>query len=190
MIAGLPPFSHALPFTPWNKKNNNVKHEQAQQKQRRVRERYMLRYLPNFTAQLSDSKYGALARHPDPEALRSRFREGLSKYKGIDEKIFNSEEYISTMSDVVRDVFRQGWKGYAEDGKILNRKWDFELEDIECDNLLFVYGGRDNDTPPKLGRGMSKLIPGSRFAEYADETHASLLRVKGTEIIGDLLRYG
>lgn len=225
VIAGLSPFEHEFPFRRRNKKKivdtnqtngNSEQHhhhhhddEDARHRQGRILQRYMLRYLPNFTAQLSDSKYGKLARQShagsttstsnsnnnnnnNNEALQSLFRQGFANYQGIDANLFKSEEYIKSMSNILSQAFRQGWKGYAEDGKILHRNWDFNLRDIDSidNNILFAYGGLDSDIPPEMGRKMHKVVKGSRYIEFENETHATLIRVKGREILGDLLSCG
>lgn len=176
VIAGLSEFEH------YRWKNNKSTTSKS------LFQRYALRYFPNFIAQQSDARFGKLARSTvSPEPMRDFWRAGLKSYTGENSHILQSQSYIHLMSDLFREVFRQGWKGYAEDGKILNRSWDFKLEEIDHENVLFAYGEMDVDTPPEMGRNMHEKVENSRLFIYPDATHLSLAHVSGREVIGELI---
>lgn len=151
--------------------------------------RYMLRYFPNLIAQLSDSRVGKLARIDDPIPMQEMWYKGFKDYEGIDQNIISSRDYSNFMSDLFRQAFKQGWKGFAEDGKLLNRKWDFKLENIEHAQVGFYYGGKDVHTPSYMGLEMQKRVQGSGYYEYKDATHLSLVHVHGKPILENIVKH-
>lgn len=151
--------------------------------------RYLLRYFPNLIAQLSDSRFGKLARMEDPVPMQEMWYKGFKHYRGADENIITSREYSNLMADLFREAFKQGWRGFAEDGKLINRKWDFKLEDIDHRNVSFHYADKDVHTPPHMGMEMQKRVKGSRYLEYKDATHLNLVHVHAKAILGDIVRH-
>ena len=151
--------------------------------------RYMFRYFPNLIAQLSDSRVGKLARMDDPIPMQDMWYSGFKDYKGIDQDIISSREYSNFMGNLFRQAFRQGWKGFAEDGKLLHRTWDFKLEDVEHGQVGFYYGDNDVHTPPHMGREMQKRVQGSRYTEYKDATHLNLVHVHGKAILENIAEH-
>lgn len=151
--------------------------------------RYLLRYFPNLIAQLTDSRIGKLARMEDPVPLQEMWYKGFVGYKGVDQDLITTREYSNLLADIFREAFRQGWKGFAYDGKLLTRKWDLQIEDIQHPRIAFHYGDKDVHTPPHMGIEMSKRVKGSIYVEYKDAAHLSLVHVHGKEIMGEIIKH-
>lgn len=80
------------------------------------------------------------------------------------EKEFGSADYVASRTSGLRDIFI---KTVQEDQSNL-------LGEIKCPTSL-LYGGRDTETPPELGRLIHRLIPQSTYLECAEFDHHTIL---------------
>ncbi len=77
---------------------------------------------------------------------------------------FGSPDYVQSRRDGLRDIFL---KTIAED----------QSADLRRINLpvTLIYGGRDTETPPDLGRRMANAIPGAEYVQLDPCDHISVL---------------
>ncbi len=80
------------------------------------------------------------------------------------EKRFGSPDYVASRDLGLRDIFV---KTVAENQTRTARA-------IEVPTTL-IYGGRDTETPPEIGRRLHRLIKGSAYVECPEFGHISIL---------------
>ncbi|MEM9726923.1 MAG: alpha/beta fold hydrolase, partial [Pseudomonadota bacterium] len=80
------------------------------------------------------------------------------------ERRFGSADYVQSRALGLRDIFV----------KIVGEDQSDALPRITAPTTL-IYGGRDTETPPELGRRMQALIPGARYVECPEFDHLSIL---------------
>jgi pimeloyl-ACP methyl ester carboxylesterase len=87
------------------------------------------------------------------------------------EKRFGSPDYVASQELGMRDIFLNAVRA--------NQTAD--LPRIKTPTL-FLYGAKDTETPPELGRRMATLVPGARFLLLPEFDHISVL-FRGHHII-------
>lgn len=80
------------------------------------------------------------------------------------EKAYGSADYVMSRDMRLRDVFL---KTVQEDQSAM-------LANIRCPTTL-IYGEKDTETPPALGREIQRLISGSIYVECPEFDHHSIL---------------
>ena len=88
----------------------------------------------------------------------------------------------------MREHFRQGFGCYTEDGKILAGDLGFELADVKAETVSLWYGKRDVSVPVAMGEDYAERLGSKARLRVEDETHLSLVKNFGSEIIGDLMK--
>lgn len=92
-----------------------------------------------------------------------------------------------TLIAEIREHFKQGFATYTEDGRIITGDLGFDMKDISCDKIALWYGRRDANTPPELGEDYARRIGSKAKFNLMDETHLSLVKNCGGDILKDLL---
>jgi len=80
------------------------------------------------------------------------------------EKKFGSRDYVQSRELGLRDIFI---KTVEEDQSLL-------VPAIKCPTTL-LYGGRDTETPPEIGKILHRLIPSSTYVECPEFDHYNIL---------------
>jgi pimeloyl-ACP methyl ester carboxylesterase len=80
------------------------------------------------------------------------------------EKKFGSRDYVHSREIGLRDIFN---KTVQEDQSLL-------VPSIKCPTTL-LYGGRDTETPPEIGKILHRLIPSSTYVECPEFDHHNIL---------------
>ena len=88
----------------------------------------------------------------------------------------------------LREHFRQGFGVYTEDGTILAGELGFELADVQQETVRLWYGKRDVSVPAAIGEDYARRLGPKAKLRVEDETHLSLVKNFGGEIIRDLIR--
>jgi hypothetical protein len=74
-----------------------------------------------------------------------------------------------------RESFAQGHVSIIEDGRLMARRWDFNVEDIRKDlPFQLWYGSQDQNVPVNHGVQLKKRLGSNATLLIKDETHASL----------------
>ncbi|MFN2223077.1 MAG: alpha/beta fold hydrolase [Candidatus Promineifilaceae bacterium] len=85
----------------------------------------------------------------------------------------------------IREGYRQGWQGPAQDDIIVNRPWGFRLEDIKP-RIDIWQGEIDENVPLNQGLYLHEWIPTNRFMLVKGQAHAYLL-VRWRELLAALV---
>jgi pimeloyl-ACP methyl ester carboxylesterase len=87
-----------------------------------------------------------------------------------------------------REAYRQGFDGFALDGKLSSWDFGFRIGDIRRDLPIHLwYGKHDTSVPPSHGEGIAaRLGPKARLL-IEDETHGSLTWNCRVRALEDLL---
>jgi pimeloyl-ACP methyl ester carboxylesterase len=80
------------------------------------------------------------------------------------EKKFGSRDYVHSREIGLRDIFI---RTVQEDQSLL-------VPLIKCQTTL-LYGGRDTESPPEIGRILHRLIPSSTYVECPEFDHYNIL---------------
>lgn len=80
------------------------------------------------------------------------------------EKRFGSPDYVQSRELGLRDIFLNAVSEDQSD----------RLAGIACPTTL-IYGSRDTETPPSVGRAIHRLIPNSEYVECPEFGHISIL---------------
>lgn len=92
------------------------------------------------------------------------------------EEKFGSRDYVQSRVLGLRDIFV---KTVQEDQSLL-------VPSIKCPTTL-LYGGRDTETPPEIGKILHRLIPSSTYVECPEFDHYNIL-TRGRHQLALMLR--
>lgn len=80
------------------------------------------------------------------------------------ERQFGSPDYVKSRETGLRDTFV----------RVISEDQSADLSRISCPTTL-IYGGRDTETPPEIGRRIHALIPHSDYVDCPEFDHISIL---------------
>lgn len=136
--------------------------------------------------------FGSTLRTSD-EALRHKMKENVGGSSWIappmsekDKEALGDGEINSVLIAEMREHFKQGYDAYNEDGKIVVSDLGFDLSEVKCGVSLW-YGKQDNSVPPGIGEDYARRMKGKATLRVVDETHLSIIKNVGGEILKDLL---
>lgn len=92
------------------------------------------------------------------------------------EKKFGSRDYVQSREMGLREIFI----------KTVQEDQSAQVSAIKCPTTL-LYGGRDTETPPEIGKRLQGLIPGSTYLECPEFDHHTIL-TRGRHQLTLLLR--
>ncbi|WP_074219164.1 alpha/beta fold hydrolase [Rhodovulum sp. ES.010] len=108
------------------------------------------------------------------QKVRSGFRSRQFKFlrnrAGTEEELlalegrYGSPDYVASRTLGLRDIFL----------KTISEDQTPHLAKIKCPTVL-LYGGRDTETPPEIGKRISAAVPKSRYVECPEYDHISIL---------------
>jgi pimeloyl-ACP methyl ester carboxylesterase len=103
----------------------------------------------------------------------------------VDRELLLRPEHENMFVMDIREGYRQGWQGPAQDDIIINNPWGFRLEDIKP--RIDVYQGEiDENVPLNQGLYQHERLPDSRFTLLEGQAHAYLL-VRWRELLAALV---
>lgn len=130
---------------------------------------------------------GAGVKLPQPFAKRMRAKYRGAQFKRLKagangeaeiialEKRFGSPDYVASREAGLRDIFV---KTVSEDQSDVARRITIPTH--------LIYGGKDTETPPGVGRMLHGLIAGSTFLECPELDHHTLLTRGRHQVAGAL----
>lgn len=124
------------------------------------------------TKQQNESKGSWIAPPPDE-------KDKLALSDGVMDRVLIAE---------IREHFRQGFGVYTEDGKVLAGDLGFELADVQAVQVALWYGKRDVSVPAAIGEDYASRLGSKARLRIEDETHLSLVKNFGSEIIRGLIK--
>lgn len=85
----------------------------------------------------------------------------------------------------IKEGYRQGFEGPANDDIVINSPWNFDISDITTPTIIW-HGKRDRNVPFNHGLYQHDMIKSSKFYEFEDEAHLFILS-KWNEILDKLI---
>jgi pimeloyl-ACP methyl ester carboxylesterase len=116
----------------------------------------------------------------------SRFMEtGLGELAPADQVALTDDAFATGLMTSVREAFRQGVSGYAQDIMLQGRPWSFDPSAIVAP-VWILHGEADTLAPIAHGRHTGELIPPAKLATWPDQGHISLI-TKIPDLTADLV---
>jgi pimeloyl-ACP methyl ester carboxylesterase len=118
---------------------------------------------------------GYAAKWMSPQGFAKSLQSSMS---AADRRLIADEQMARFYAEDVKEAFRQGVRGPADDAIILYRAWSFEVGEIEVPVHLF-HGEQDQFAPFSHGEYLHKQIPHSRLYRYPEGGHLFLVKLFG-----------
>ena len=99
----------------------------------------------------------------------------MSSIPEADKRALYAAENIEIFEKSVRESFRSGWHGVAQDDMVVNQDWGFKVSAIQVQVDIW-HGDKDVNVPCHAGEYLHANIPGSRATILSGEGHFFLLR--------------
>ncbi|MBA7605275.1 hypothetical protein ES703_12405 [subsurface metagenome] len=107
----------------------------------------------------------------DPKKVGDRLS---SSFPPEDKKAIEESGGEDALVEDIREGYKQGWDGPAQDDIIINSSWGFRLEDIQT--RFDVWQGEvDKNVPVNHGEYQHELLPNSRLRVLPGQAHLYLL---------------
>ncbi|KAF2237577.1 alpha/beta-hydrolase [Viridothelium virens] len=135
-----------------------------------------------------DAYLGRMARDPDPAVLHEALRKRLGSLPRGGQEMFEEEEALFTVVEALRESFREGTEGIAEDVRLMTSSWKFTLEEVEFPGVRLWYGTDDHRMPVGIGRGMARRLPNAKLTEYQGASQFGIGIDHTEEVIRDILK--
>ena len=107
----------------------------------------------------------------DPEEAGRKLASSLPP---ADRQLFDIPENQKMFLADLREGYKQGWRGPAQDDIIINHPWGFRLEDIAV-RIDIWQGEVDKNVPLHQGQYQNEIIPNSRLTVLPGQAHLYLL---------------
>ena len=99
------------------------------------------------------------------------FQQVLKSLPQSDRAIFDASPELAAMfASDLKETYRQGSKGSAQEGLLAYRLWGFRLEDIRA-RVYVWHGEKDQSAPVIMGHYLAKAIPNCQASYLANEGH-------------------
>lgn len=99
---------------------------------------------------------------------------GMGRLAPADKAALSDPVFATALLTSMKEAFRQGVGGYAQDVVIQGTPWSFPL-DATVAPVWVHHGEADSMTPPAHGRHTAALVPGARLVIWPDQGHISLI---------------
>ena len=98
----------------------------------------------------------------------------MSSFPTEDQKAIQESGSVDWLVENIREGYKQGWDGPAQDDILINSSWGFRLEEI---NTRFdVWQGEvDKNVPINQGQYQDQMLPNSQLRIVHDQAHLYLL---------------
>jgi len=97
-----------------------------------------------------------------------------SSFPPEDNKAISDSGSRDWLIENIKEGYRQGWDGPAQDDILINSPWGFGLEGIQT-RFDIWQGGVDKNVPLNHGEYQHRLLPASRLNVLPDQAHLYLL---------------
>ncbi|KAI0913720.1 alpha/beta hydrolase fold protein [Ustulina deusta] len=108
-----------------------------------------------------------------------------SKAHAKDAAVLEDADWTRWLVRNHREAYRQGFHGFALDGKLMSNDFGFQIRDIRRDLRIHLWYGKDDTyIPPSHGEGIAAMLGPEARLTIEDETHGSLIlncRVRALE---------
>jgi len=107
----------------------------------------------------------------DPDKVGNRLR---SSFPPEDRKAIKESGGEDRLVESIREGYKQGWHGPAQDDIIINSSWGFRMEDIQA-RFDIWQGEVDKNVPVNQGEYQHEILPNSRLTVLPGQAHLYLL---------------
>lgn len=97
-----------------------------------------------------------------------------SSFPPADQKAIEESGSGDWLIENIKEGYRQGWDGPAQDDILINTSWGFKLQDIQT-RIDVWQGELDKNVPLNQGEYQSELLPNSRLTVLSGQAHLYLL---------------
>lgn len=101
-----------------------------------------------------------------------------SSMSEADRDLMSDEEMARFSAEDVKEAFRQGVRGPADDAIILYGEWGFGAEEIRVEVDLY-HGKEDKFAPFSFALYLDEILPRSRLHPYPGEGHLFVMKLFG-----------
>jgi pimeloyl-ACP methyl ester carboxylesterase len=130
---------------------------------------FLARSVPSLVYPFRRLTYNML--QGDPEKAGDRL---ASSFPPEDLKAINESGSKTMLVENIKEGYRQGGEGPAQDDIIINSSWGFSLEDIQT-RFDVWQGDVDKNVPVNLGEYQHEVLPNSRLRILPGQAHLYLL---------------
>ncbi len=130
---------------------------------------FVFRRMPKLVYLFRRMGYAAIKGAPEDVGKKL-----ASSLPPADRKLFEVPENQRMFVADIREGYRQGWEGPAQDDIIINKPWGFRLEDITV-RIDIWQGEVDKNVPLNQGQYQHEKIPNSRLTVMPGQAHLYLL---------------
>jgi pimeloyl-ACP methyl ester carboxylesterase len=102
-----------------------------------------------------------------------------SSMSEADKELMRDQEMARFFAENVREAFRQGVRGPADDAIILYGKWGFAVKEVEVAVDLY-HGEEDQFAPYRYATYLDERLPRSRLHGYAGKGHLFVMQLFDT----------
>lgn len=127
------------------------------------------------------SMIGLAAKWLSPQAFIKYLDSSMCE---ADRRLMQEAEMAAFFAHDIREAFRQGVRGPADDAILLYQDWGFGLADIESE-VRILHGSEDRFAPISFARTLERMLPRSTLEEYPGEGHLFVVRLF-EELLGKL----
>jgi pimeloyl-ACP methyl ester carboxylesterase len=99
----------------------------------------------------------------------------MSSIPEADKALLYAPENLDAIARSVREGFRIGWQGVAQDDIVVNQDWGFDVADIKP-HIDIWHGEADVNVPCHAGEYLHRTIPSSRATFLPNEGHFLLVK--------------
>ena len=128
------------------------------------------RYFPWLTKRLRQMMMGMLKGDVQEAAQKL-----MASVPESDKEILESDKVKENLTVSVREGFRNGWVGIAQDDMVVNQNWGFDIRDIQTP-LQIWHGQLDVNMPFHAAEYLDKWIPNSHLMAMPDEGHFLMIK--------------
>jgi pimeloyl-ACP methyl ester carboxylesterase len=104
----------------------------------------------------------------------------------IDQKPFENQAIKEMLIADIKEGYKQGGDGPAQDDIIINSPWKFDLREIQT-RFDVWQGDSDNNVPVNQGKYQAELLPNSNFHLLKKKGHMALL-VEWKNVLIELIK--
>ena len=142
--------------------------------------------MPALARMMLQAGFTNLRRHPDQLGLQ--LNKLWQQMPEADQKVLQHEDFSQGIMDITLDAIRQTVTGWVDEEILMTRPWQFNLADLQAENLFLWHGEKDRNVPISMAKATAERIPGCQAKFLPDEGHLSLLYNHGEEIISTLVK--
>ncbi|KAF7592146.1 hypothetical protein BBP40_000633 [Aspergillus hancockii] len=148
----------------------------------------LAKWFPDLGGVYSDWVLVPAARNPDPKVMEEVLAKATkSNFNKTDSSVFEDENILRHTAKILRESFRQGSRGYVQEGRILTQPWGFDLREIEFRGVRLWCGDSDRHTPIEMARWMADRIEGSILTEWKGYSHFTFTDEHTEQVVKGML---